>query len=224
MTAATDFWEGRSIAGPFATLAESRASLQERADLYPDLETFMPTNMPGKTIIDYGCGPGADVVQFLENGAAHVDAIDASVVALEILKERLPLHGIAITRCMRWLSHATPIIRLPHADHIHCAGVIHHLDDPVGVLRSFHTAKPDSVRCMVYDGGSEYVRQRGGPEKFAAMNTGDAGAPIAHAWTQQQFSDLCAQAGWDADYLGGYRYQGEPQEGPPLSGCWSLTC
>ena len=80
---ATDFWQEHQVGGPYFMLSQSVEALEERRQLYPKLEELMPTHMPGKNILDFGCGPGHDTIQFLQNGAAHVWFADVSWQALE---------------------------------------------------------------------------------------------------------------------------------------------
>ena len=115
---ATDFWQKHQVGGPFATLEESNAALDERLALYPKLYELMPVSFPGQTVLDYGCGPGHDTLQFLLHGARHVYFADISWQALTTTSERLRLHHLR--------DQATGVLagdELPEADHVHCAGV-----------------------------------------------------------------------------------------------------
>jgi SAM-dependent methyltransferase len=70
----------------------------------------MPVSQVGKTVFDYGCGPGHDTLLFCLNGAGHVFYYDISPLALEIVDMRLDLHGVA--------DHASPtdLFWLPPVD------------------------------------------------------------------------------------------------------------
>ena len=53
----------------------------------------------GETILDFGCGPGNDVVGFLAfSDAAKVVGIDISMKALSLAAQRVALHEIAPER------------------------------------------------------------------------------------------------------------------------------
>ena len=49
----------------------------------------------GEVILDYGCGPGNDLVGYaLYTGARRIVGVDVSPRALELARDRLALHGI----------------------------------------------------------------------------------------------------------------------------------
>lgn len=214
-----EHWDSHQVAffPDEVTAEDSLIALNTRNAMYPGLLELMPTDVPGE-IIDFGCGPGHDTIGFLLNGADHVYAVDSSWNGLSSLRARLRAHGL--------VDQCTPICvgegnwRLPEADHIHAAGVVHHLVDPVGTLRKLKASLREGaeIRMMVYAAESQYVRDQGGPEAFELMADGDA--PIAKAWTQNEVKGRARAAGLKATYLGGY-LMGE-YEGPGMGGCWSL--
>ena len=76
----------------------------------------MPVVQKGKTILDYGCGPGHDTLLFCLNGAGHVFYYDISPLALEILDMRAghprgggprEPHGHALG-CRPWTTSTVP--------------------------------------------------------------------------------------------------------------------
>ena len=74
------------------TAEESQNAMEWRNSLYPGLLSLMPVELPGKTVIDFGCGPGHDTIGFLLNGAEHVYAVDASWNGLSYTRARLHAH------------------------------------------------------------------------------------------------------------------------------------
>jgi SAM-dependent methyltransferase len=201
---ATAYWQEHQVGGPYETLEESNAALQERAALYLYLYDLMPVSFPGKTILDYGCGPGHDTLLFCLNGAGHVFYYDISPLALEIVEQRLELHGLA--------NRASPAGALPaKVDHVHCAGVLHHTEDPLGILKTLRASlKPGGeARVMVYDGDrSEHTQSE---------------VPITLWWTEQEFAYLCHLAGFDAEQVGHYECSAlwRPD---CYAACYRLTC
>lgn len=181
---ATDFWQEHQVAEAPATLDESMRMVLKRALEFPDLEKLMPTDFPGKKILDFGCGPGHDTLSFLANGARHVWFADVSWKALKTTNDRLKLHGLR--------DHATAIFAddpLPAVDHVHCAGVLHHMHDPLDALLRLRRCAPEA-RVMVYDGKKS--------EHSTSL------VPITEWWTPKEFVTLCDDAGWKALYEGSY--------------------
>lgn len=213
------FWSRTQVASfEDITADQSIALMNWRNSVYPGLLDLMPLSFPGKVVLDFGCGPGHDTVAFLLNGAKHVYAADFSPRAVEMVRLRVAAHGF--TNCTPILTDGdwTP----PKVDHIHAAGVIHHCEDPVAMLRTLRKGlkRGGDLWMMVYSSESWMFQKmaRGNPGRFAAI--ADAGAPIVHAWTRDEVIELSRQAGFTATYLGSYRHS-EP-EGPGMSSCWML--
>lgn len=184
MSTATDFWQEHQVAKAPQSYQESMAQLAARAKMFPLLEELMPVHFPGKRILDFGCGPGHDTILLLNHGARHVYFADVSWKALSTTNERLKMHGLR--------SEATALFaddELPRVDHIHCAGVLHHMADPLGALSRMRAVSP-SARVMVYDGQrSEHSQSL---------------VPITEWWTPREFIKLCDEVGWEAVYKGSY--------------------
>lgn len=200
----TVFWSQNQVGGPYFSLEESLAALEEREALYPTLSQLMPTIFPDQTVLDYGCGPGHDTILFAEHGAGHVFYYDISSLALEIVDERLELHGLA--------DRASPANRgrIPKVDHAHCAGVLHHTEDPLGCLKDIRAAlKPTGdVNVMIYDGDtSKHTKSK---------------VPITMWWTSQEFTYLAYQAGFNCQRLGTYECSA-PWRPDCFAACYHLT-
>lgn len=217
------FWNRHQVAevSDDITEAESLELIEWRNGLYPGLLDLMPVaGVKGKTVLDFGCGPGHDTIQFLLHGAKRVYALDSSGKGLTSLRSRLRAHSLQ-HRCTVLPASELPFV--PQVDHIHLAGVLHHLDDPVGALIQLRRVlgPASEIRTMVYSAESEVCLEdcKGDPELFRQHV--DSGAPIANAWTRKQVRDIATAAGLQATYLGSYRVPSETT-GPGLSSCWSL--
>ena len=186
--------------------------------MYPGLLELMPISYPDQTVLDFGCGPGHDTIGFLLNGARHVYAADSSWQGLTSLWNRLRAHGFE-DRCTL-VRVGEKDWRLPQVDHIHCAGVLHHIERPVATLKKLRRSLRlgAEMRLMVYAAESQFVAVHGGPEGFEQI--ADGAAPIAKAWTKSQVRKMATEANLRAIYMGGY-LMGE-SEGPGLGGCWKL--
>jgi SAM-dependent methyltransferase len=200
----TAFWTEHQVGGPYVTLEESQQGLAERQLRYPQLLDLMPVEFPGKTVLDYGCGPGHDTILFCQHGAGHVFYYDISPLALEIVDTRLEMHGLA--------DRASPVERpwVPMVDHIHCAGVLHHTEDPLGILRDFRKIlKPGAeARVMIYDGDRSKKTQ--------------SNVPITKWWTEGEFRLMAHLAGLDARQVGFYECSA-PWRPDCYAACYSLT-
>jgi hypothetical protein len=141
-------------------------------------------------------------VQFLNNGAHHVYYADISWKGLDATTKRLKFHGFG--------SHATPLFaddELPAVDHVHCAGVLHHMFDPEGALLRLRRVAP-TARVMIYDGKLSQPSQ--------------SLVPITEWWTPKQFIRMCDDAGWEAVYVGSYECSAEWRPNC-WAACFSLT-
>lgn len=160
--------------------------------LYPTLLDLMPVSYPGQIVLDYGCGPGHDTLLFLLNGARKVYFADSSWLALRTTSDRLDLHHLR--------DQATGIFaddgELPKVEHIHCAGVLHHIEDPIDALRRMRNAlEGGEARVMVYDGDSSTHSQ--------------SEVPITEWWTRKEFLALATEAGFKGKYVGSYECSSE---------------
>jgi ubiquinone/menaquinone biosynthesis C-methylase UbiE len=199
---------------------ESLRVLNWRNNLYPGLLDLMPVaGFAGKTVLDFGCGPGHDTIQFLLNGARHVYALDSSQKGLRALRARLRAHGL--TNCSVLPASELPYV--PLVDHIHCAGVLHHLAHPSAALRMLARAlRPEAeIRMMVYSAESQFVQETCGGDLEEFQRVIDHDAPVARAWTRAEVRAMAEDVGLKAQYLGSYRIPSET-EGAGLSSCWSL--
>jgi len=201
----TTFWSQNQVGGPYFTTQQSFDALAKRDELFPSLRSLMPVEHPGKIILDYGCGPGHDTLLFCEHGAGHVFYYDISPMALAIVDDRLEMHGLA--------NRASPVTRdhIPKVDYVHCAGVLHHTEDPLGCIKDMrHALKPGGEgRAMIYDGDrSKHTKSK---------------VPITLWWTEQEFQSLCRMGGFEAEYVGGYECS-TPWRPDCFAACYRLTC
>lgn len=200
----TEFWAENQVGGPYTTVQESEEALMQREHLYPDLYDLMPIYLPGKIVLDYGCGPGHDTVLFCMYEAGHVFYYDISPLALDIVDARLEMHGLA-DRASPVLSHDIPLV-----DHIHCAGVLHHTNNATEILQSFRRVLKlgGEARVMIYDGDRSTRSQ--------------SKVPITHWWSERTFTRMAQQAGFDAEQIGHYECSA-PWRPNCFAACYRLT-
>jgi SAM-dependent methyltransferase len=191
-----------------------------RNDQYPGYIDLMPVaGQDGKAVLDYGCGPGNDLVGFGHfSRPARLIGADISSSSLGEARGRLALHGIAAE--LIHLSEDRGRLPLDDAsvDYIHSSGVVHITRDPAAVLREFRRViRPDGrCRVMIYNYDSlwvhlyvAYVTQiKEGlyadldARSAFARTTDGPDCPIVRAYSPEEFIQLVEPCGFRCRYLG----------------------
>jgi ubiquinone/menaquinone biosynthesis C-methylase UbiE len=221
------YWTAHTVnSRPFQSAQESLDYLQWRFDQYPLFREFMEMygRHEGQVVLDYGCGPGNDVVGFLiHGGAAKVVGMDVSPAALGLARARLALHGIDACRA-ELVQVSDSQARVPlvggSVDFVCCEGALQHASDPEGILREFHRVLKDGAdaRVMVYNRDSVWFHlytaylkmvvegqfQGLTVEQAFRRNTDGEECPISRCYTEAAFIAMCARAGFQATFRGGY--------------------
>jgi ubiquinone/menaquinone biosynthesis C-methylase UbiE len=218
----TSYWSRHNVTAhhSFATREESLAYFEWRNDLYPGyLEKLPVAGHDGKVVLDFGCGPGHDLVGFAHfSRPARLIGMDISPVSLAEAKARLALHGAAV----EWVQLEEDQLRLPledsSVDLVHSSGVLHHTVDPLALLRDFRRIlRPGgSAQIMVYNYESLHlhlyvayvlriVQGRWAElplrEAFARTTDGEH-CPIAEVYRPAEFAAMAEAAGLRCAYLG----------------------
>ena len=217
------YWSGTHVDAPeagFATVEASLSHYRWRNSMYPGYIELMPTSgADGLNVLDYGCGPGNDVIGFgCYSKPSALHAADVSAPSLGLAKARADLHGIDVM--FHQIDEATSKVDLPDKsiDLIHCAGVLHHLPDPAVALAEWrrilraggraqvmvyhadslwlhmHVAYDLQIRKGMYPGLTAY-------EAFHRTTDGE-GCPIANCYSAEQFSALCESYGFSCVMIG----------------------
>jgi len=227
-TTSVDAYWGRHTVNsiPFRSAGESLRYLTWRSAQYPLFERLMELNADHSqdVVLDYGCGPGNDLVGFAVRGRARrVIGMDVSMPALLLARSRIALHGLASSRVeLIQVSDDEPGIPLEtgSVDYLYCEGVLHHTTHPDGILAELARVMRDDARghVMVYNRHSlwfnlytAYVCQivQGAFPGLSVddafqRNTDGEDCPIARAYRPEDFATLCRAAGFRVSYLGGY--------------------
>jgi ubiquinone/menaquinone biosynthesis C-methylase UbiE len=228
-TVVDEYWTGHTVhSRPFETAEESIEYLDWRFRQYPMFRELMGLYglHDDQVVLDYGCGPGNDVVGYLiHSNARKIIGIDVSEKALRLASHRLGLHrsfGLGRVELVH-KSDQDPGIPLGDAsvDHVFCEGVLHHTSDPEAILRELRRVlRPGGTAAiMVYNADSLWkhlyvayeLRVIQGryksvdlDEAYARSTDGEA-CPIARNYAPDAFAGLCRAAGFaDVDYAGGY--------------------
>jgi SAM-dependent methyltransferase len=218
----TEYWTGFNVTlhHRFASADESLRYFHWRNDQYPGYIELMPVvGQDGKVVLDYGCGPGHDVVGFgMYSRTKRLIAADVSPTSLAEARTRSALHGIEAEFVQ--INEATN--RLPlddgSVDYIHSSGVIHHIADPAKALRELKRvlARRGRMRVMVYNYDSIWLHLYAGyllrikgeaypgldVRQVFAKTTDGENCPVASLYRPQEFARLCETAGLACRYLG----------------------
>lgn len=221
------YWSRHTVnSTPFHSTAESLKYLEWRFEQYPLFREFMGLygQHDNEIILDYGCGPGNDLVGFsVYTKAKRIIGIDVSEKALRLAAIRLKLHRIPSDRIeLIQTSDAQTAIPLGDCsvDHIYCEGVLHHTSEPERILREFRRVlKPGAKACiMVYNRNSVWFHLYTAYDKIIlkrafegltveeafSRNTDGEECPISRCYLPEDFITICRAAGFHAEFAGGY--------------------
>ena len=221
------YWTDHTVRSEaFTSAAASERYLEWRFGEYPLFREFsgLYGEHEGETVLDYGCGPGNDLVGFaLHSGARRIIGVDVSSTALELAAKRLALHGVDPERVeLIHTSDGERELALDDGsvDHVSCQGVLHHTSDPQAILGELcRVLRPGGTgSVMVYHRDSvwwhlwtAYDRMivdgtLAGLELTEAFrrNTDGPECPISISYRGQDFVAICERAGFEARFLGGY--------------------
>ena len=226
------FWSNNTVYAPlFQSASQSQANLQWRFRIHPMFRelTGLYGDHDNEVILDYGCGPGNDIVGFaLYSNAQKIIGMDISYKSLALASHRLGLHKVDPQRIELIQVHdAEAVIQLPDnsVDFINCEGVLMHTSYPDKILGEFYRIlKPNSKACiMVYSQPSIWFNLYTAYEqmivknKFSSLeidqaftrNTDGLNCPMSRCYPITEFIQLCKQAGFDCEFAGGYLTESE---------------
>jgi ubiquinone/menaquinone biosynthesis C-methylase UbiE len=205
----------------FQTAQQSLDYLEWRNSQYLGHIDLMPVdNGTGKAVLDYGCGPGNDLVGFaLRSKPARLVGADVSSSSLAEAKARLMIHGIGSVELIQLQESSGP---LPFDDRsidiIHSAGVLHHLSNMDHALREFRRIVKDNGHCqiMVYNYNSIWMQLYAGhiykktfpwkakqsKQAIFKITTDGEECPIVNCFTPDEFCAIAARAGFIPKFLG----------------------
>jgi len=224
------YWTGHTVNdAPFVTARQSARYIETRFAEYPLFREFsgLYGQHDDEVVLDYGCGPGNDLVGFaLHTGARRIVGVDVSDTAIRLARHRLSLHGITeervgIVRC----SDAEAGLPFEDAsfDFVSSQGVLHHTSEPEAILRELHRVlRPGGTgSIMVYNRDSVWMHLRvawelqirdgrwaglTAEEAFPRSTDGEE-CPIARCYSGDEFTAILVEAGFEARYVGGYLSQ-----------------
>jgi ubiquinone/menaquinone biosynthesis C-methylase UbiE len=219
---AASYWTQHNVTSHhrFASAAESLDYFHWRNDQYFNYIELMPVSgQDGKVVVDFGCGPGHDLVGFGSySRPARLIGIDVSASSLAEAEDRLALHGIGCELIRLDPTAATLPLEDRSVDYVHSSGVLHHTPDPLALLKEFQRVLRSSgeARIMVYNYDSLWVHLYVAYQKqlvegamadldlrtaFAKTTDGPE-CPISRVYRPTEFVALAAEAGFEGCFLG----------------------
>jgi ubiquinone/menaquinone biosynthesis C-methylase UbiE len=217
-----EYWARHNVTNhlTFKNATESLRYLDWRNDQYIGYIDLLPVSGHDKeTILDFGCGPGNDLVGFLTySKPARLVGADVSAPSLEEARSRLELHGADLELIKLFESNAALPFADGEFDYIHCSGVLMCTKEPDRILCEFNRVlKPRGyARLMVYNYDSiwlhlyvAYVLRNSNPllaglpilEAFKKSTDGED-CPVNNCWTVARFTELAESAGFQCRHLG----------------------
>ena len=211
-----EYWTSHNVTShwQFSSPEESLEFLAWRNDQYVGYIDLMPVaGHDGMRILDYGCGPGHDLVGFGQfSRDARVIGADLSRVSLDEARSRLNLHGFEADLVQIAIDDHLPFTD-GQFDLVHCSGVLHHTPDPLEFCGSstgfwLMVDMPRSWSITIGASGLylyvAYVKrlvdglyQELDMKAAFARTTDGEDCPIARPYTWTEFEQLCNEGGFD---------------------------
>ncbi len=146
----------------FISANESMEYRENIWKMYPYYQEFadMRRNHMDEVILDYGCGPGNDLVWFTQmTSPKKIIGMDVSDTSLKNSQFRMALHGVDKEKCrLIKVDEAIPIIPIEDTsvDFVSCQGVLMHTSYPEVILKEFcrvlrPSEKMNNCCIMVYN-------------------------------------------------------------------------
>jgi SAM-dependent methyltransferase len=219
---AAAYWSKHNVTQhhAFASANESLEYFYWRNDQYVGYIDLLPViGQEGKVVLDFGCGPGHDLVGFgLFSRPRRLVGVDVSPRSLDEARRRLALHAIeAELVCQPERQIVLPLDD-GAVDYVHCSGVLHHIADREGTLKELRRVvhRDGEMRVMVYNYNSLFLhlytayvvqiyqgryRHENVRQAFAHLTDGPH-CPVAEVFRPEEFIDLAQRCGWRAEHLG----------------------
>lgn len=226
-TTVDEYWNKHALhERPFVSARESEKYLHWRNAQYPMFPELMDLygDHAGDVLLDYGCGPGDDVTGFLLwSNVAKVIGMDVSGKALGLLRHRLALHEVQLSR-VELIRITDASGKIPLADEsidwVQCGGVLHHTTHPQQIVMEFHRImKPgaqgrlmlynrDSVMYHLWIAYAQLLVNNAFPgltvDQAFTKSTDGPDCPVSDAWAPHRVLDLITAAGLEGEFRGGY--------------------
>ena len=159
----SQYWTEHMVhEGYFVSARESLKYRKQIFKQYPQYCEFadMKRKHKGETILDYGCGPGNDLVWYTQKtNLKSIVGMDVSSSALKMSQYRMSLHRVKSDKCRLILldeKDASIPLGDETIDFVSCQGVLMHTTFPDRILSEFyrvlrHSSAINNACVMVYN-------------------------------------------------------------------------
>lgn len=217
------YWSKVLVTGDkqFISREDSLDYLKWRNSQYYDYDQLMPVSgHDGEVILDYGCGPGNDIVGFVEYSKPRsVVGIDISENAIHLAFKRLSFHDQSKVILVILKDEIKSIpFKDKYFDYIHSSGVLHHVSDLPHVLREMHRVLKDDgyINIMIYNRDSIFyhlhisylvrksstVYDNKTDDEIFQQSTDGKYCPISIAYLPEDFIKICNNNGFNCSFMG----------------------
>lgn len=215
------YWTTHMVANE--TFADATASLEHylwRNAQYPGYIDLMPVNNADNLVVlDYGCGPGNDLIGFCEySKLKKLYGVDVSSTALRASEQRLRLHGkTAELILIDEIENVIPVDS-ESVDLVHTSGVLHHVRHIEAAVQEIHRVlrKGGKMQVMVYNYNSiwlhlytAYIHQikKGLYSDVSLLDafrrtTDGPHCPISHCYKPDDFLSKVKRIGFEGHFCG----------------------
>ena len=215
------YWNASLVATrSFGATEDSLEHFHWRNAQYPGYIELMPVcGQDDKVVVDYGCGPGNDLVGFSAfSKPSKLYGMDVSAQALQVASQRLELHEAPVELIP--LDEAENNLPLDNesVDYIHTSGVLHHCLHLDRILEEFYRIlKPGGeVSVMIYNMQSIWFHLYVGyvwklkwnknknlsTREAFRMTTDGKECPISRCYETKEFISLFSKAGFTGSHTG----------------------
>lgn len=220
----SSYWNEHNVTvnRAFLSWEESLEYFHWRNDQYYNYIDLMPVSgHDGLEILDYGCGPGNDIVGLLHySRPKRVVGCDVSERSLAEARARIALHDTGNVTEFVTIDESDGRLPFPDDsfDYVHSSGVLHHVPRPQDVLGEFRRVlRPGGkIRVMVYNYDSVWLHLYVAYQQMILFNrypgmsvrdvfarfTDGEDCPIANVYRPSEFIDMGAKCGLSLRFLG----------------------
>ena len=218
-----DFWNDNIVDSPqkgFKSIKDSLSHLEWRNNQYIDSTKYIPmNNLNNKTVLDYGCGPGNDLINIsILSKPKELLAVDVSQEAIKRAQNRTKLHNLDINFLKINENQKIHDINDNSLDVIHSNGVLHHIKDLEIIFNEFHRMLKDDgyAQIMVYNRESIWFHlhvafemrikrnlfEGFNNEEIFRRTTDGFNCPVSICYTPKNFINLCKNFNFNCKLTG----------------------
>jgi ubiquinone/menaquinone biosynthesis C-methylase UbiE len=221
-TVTQEYWNEYNVTlhHQFKDVGESLDFFHWRNDQYFGYIERMPVRgFDDKIVLDYGCGPGHDLVGFsVYSNTKELIGADISRKSLAEAHSRLKLHDSPAELVLLDKDASSLPFKDATFDHIHSSGVLHHAPDiDILMLELWRVLKPGGTfNVMVYNYNSLWMHlfvayhKRIVEAMYNGMTlrqgftktTDSEDCPIANCYTPEEFLSISKRAGFEGQFAG----------------------